>query len=246
MSADFLILGEGYTGTTLRKLLVKTYPQSKIHSTKRQNTKIIFDLEKEDSWKNLPTAKNIFWTFHAKDKEKAKKLFRLHFRNARVVVISTTSHFLAGDDVEVTETTPIDLSLPRVQAEEALREEGATILHAAGIYGPNRNPLDWYQQGRITDLNKYLNLIHVDDLSQALILAAKNGGKSQRFIAADGQPKLWSEIVRRWFKPEMQDSEEPRTGKQINSRHSLTTLGLHLKYSDMHQGIEALQRLKRE
>jgi len=241
MSADFLILGEGYTGTSLRSLLLKNYPQAQVHGTRRQNAKINFELEREDTWKNLPESKNILWMFAGEDKEMARRLFRQKFRNSQVVVVSTTSHFLFEDDSEVNEQTPIDLQLPRAQAEEALREEGAVILHAAGIYGVNRNPLDWYRKGRIADLNKYLNLIHVDDLAQALLLAVQRGQKSQRFIAADSHPQLWLEIVKRWIDPEIKVEGGHRKGKRVNSQWSISTLGLNLKYPNIHDGIAALQ-----
>ncbi len=249
MSADFLILGEGYTGSHLKKRLVEMYPQADIQVTHRRNSTISFELENEGTWQNLPTAKNIFWLFAAKDKKLSQKLFRESFKNSRVIVVSTTSHFLIPDGSEVTEDSPIDTTLPRAEAEEILREEGASILHAAGIYGVNRNPLDWFKNGKILDLNKYLNLTHVEDLSEAIILSAEKAKPGERLISADGQALLWSEIIRRWIDPKLQDSTEPRKGKRVNPRASLRTLGLTLKYKNAHEGIQAIQtgaRLKSE
>ena len=80
----------------------------------------------------------------------------------------------------IDESAPIDLTKPRVQGEEYLRNEhGAIVLRVAGIYGPGRNPLDWIRQGRVGPSRKYVNLIHVEDLA-AICLAALEKGETRR------------------------------------------------------------------
>jgi hypothetical protein len=49
----------------------------------------------------------------------------------------------------------------RYEIEDSLRKEGATILYLGGIYGPGRDPINWYQKGWVSNGETYLNLIHV-------------------------------------------------------------------------------------
>ena len=67
------------------------------------------------------------------------------------------------------QTAPIDLTRPRVQGEELLRNSYGAILfnQSAGNHGPGRNPVEWIRTGRVNRSRKYVNLIHVEDLACA-------------------------------------------------------------------------------
>ena len=86
-------------------------------------------------------------------------------------MLGSTSAYDTGGSQEypppwIDETAPIDYTKPRVQGEEFLRTEcGAIVLRVAGIYGPGRHPYDWITSGRVGLSDKYVNLIHVEDLA---------------------------------------------------------------------------------
>lgn len=122
---------------------------------------------------------------------------------ARIVYCSSTSVFGARNGGWVSDNTePAPISPwahARVATEAALRPLGAVMVRAAGIYGPERNICRRLKAGRVRvtgDLQRPVNLIHVDDLAQILDQArlAEPGGN---LLAASGRPVSWLELVER-------------------------------------------------
>ena len=84
----------------------------------------------------------------------------------------------------------------RTRTEEALRKRGACILQLAGIFGPERDPVSWYQRGLIRTGLAYLNLIHLRDIvsiTQRILEIQHVAG--ERFNLSNGDPKTHLEIV---------------------------------------------------
>ncbi len=237
----YLILGRGYTGRVLEKRLREKIPSATLQSTNRRGTEhaIAFDLLEPATWNQVPQSPTVFWTFACDNLEAAKNFFDSRLQNTeRLVVISSTGFFVHQDDFTVNESTAVDLENPRVQVEEWLRLQGACIIHAAGIYGPQRNPLDWYRRGMIRNLNKWLNLIHVQDLSRILIAAAEHKElQSMRLIAADSHPLLWTDIARQWIDASLPLSSGPRAGKRVDASRTLDLLKLQLQYPSLEAGL---------
>lgn len=198
MSEHTLILGCGYVGRALADAL----PQACFtHSNPEKalaNGGVYFRLDDRDSWGNLPAAENIIWTFPAMPDVLVREFYATLSRSyQRLWVYGSTSCYLTQENDElVTESHPLDMSQARVRSEEYLRQQGATVLVLSGIYGPDREPLNWLRSGRIRSLQKRVNLIHRDDIvAITLHLLQNNGLAGERINLSDGHSRRWSEIV---------------------------------------------------
>jgi len=171
----------------------------------------------------------------------------------RSVVLGSTSAYLTSGASEypppwTDESAPIDASTPRVQGEEWLRKEyGACVLRVAGIYGLGRNPLDWIKNGRVGPSRKYVNLIHVEDLSAACLAVLDRGRSAEAYNVSDGTPRTWEEICRiaqdRWGIQSAARIDDAPAGKRIENRKMLTLLQRgeqQLNYPDLWSALDRL------
>ena len=132
---SLVILGSGYTARFLLPLVSRRY--GFVFATSRQpeqklchvptDRRIQFDLERPDSWKNIPQEADLLWCFPAAPLALVKQ-FAATFASPtrRLVVLGSTSAYDVGDSQEypppwIDETASIDLSKPRVQGEELTR-----------------------------------------------------------------------------------------------------------------------------
>ena len=134
-----LVLGKGYVGKTY----CEKYPDA--IGTRRKVTHKdtpSFDLENPATWKNLPKAETIIWTFPATPLEKVQKFYEEKLQDCKNLIVlgSTSRYIIKRQKQRIDEDSPIDTSILRVQGEEFLKQQGATILALAGIYGPDRDP----------------------------------------------------------------------------------------------------------
>ncbi len=120
----------------------------------------------------------------------------------RVVYVSSTSVYGNRDGGWVTDDTAPAPGNPwaaaRLAAEDALRARGAIVVRAAGIYGADRNVAHRLKAGRVRnagDPRRFVNLIHVDDLSMILASCAINGVPGEVYLAASGRPTPWIELM---------------------------------------------------
>jgi nucleoside-diphosphate-sugar epimerase len=124
---------------------------------------------------------------------------------ARVVYVSTTGVYGRARG-HVDEATPLDPSEPRaaerLAAERAYRDVGATVLRAAGIYGPwrglHRRLLagDFKIPGSGTNV---VSRIHVTDLATFILGLLGSRGDAhcgEAFVAADDAPVPQIEVIR--------------------------------------------------
>lgn len=212
-----------------------------------------FDLTDQTSWPTLPWDGDLIWTFPATPLDRVQAFARHHCHAGRkLVVLGSTSAYDQKDHPPaelppwIDETSPINGDLPRVQGEEYLRtHHGAIILRVAGIYGPHRNPVEWIRRGRVGPTNKFVNLIHVEDLAQLCLQALQYGQPGASYNISDGQPRRWSEICRevssRWgvISPRQANAEE--TGKRILNHRALTQLRYTLRYPDLYQALRSIE-----
>jgi nucleoside-diphosphate-sugar epimerase len=134
------------------------------------------------------------------------EVFERYGHPRRVVYISTTGVYgdCAGQWID--ETHPVqpvaDRSRRRRDAEETLRSWSLTsgrdlvILRVAGIYGPERLPLERIRAG--TPMVRpqeapYTNRIHVDDLVTACIAAMERAPSGAVYNACDGHPSTMTD-----------------------------------------------------
>jgi hypothetical protein len=245
---NVVILGAGYTGRSVQELL-GTRGYSAIPTKRTTGDAIVFDLQSPQTWENVPSAWGAIWTFPAEPPEAVRTFSGLLFgRVARVVVIGTTSSYLVGREGGiVTAETPLDEMAPRVQGEEYLRRKGAVVLRSSGIYGPNRNPLDWIRRGLVRDMNKIVNLIHVGDLSASILAALERGTPGSSYTVTDGQPRVWREIaewgIQHGYLTRLPDpGVSPGPSRRIDNTTLITELHPELTHLELFDELHRLEK----
>lgn len=235
---SILILGAGYTGRALQALIAREAPGVVVHATTRQaNALLRFDLHDASTWHALPTVDCTFWMFPAEPVALVEKFFNtVGTCLGKIIVIGTTGSFpVSAPHVWIDEASPLDTTQPRVQGEALIRARGGVAVYAAGIYGPGREPRNWLARGLATPSDKYLNVIHVDDLAQILWRAALVGRPGALYLAADGAPHPWNALAARW-QPELPPGGEQiggRVSKRVNPRATLEELDVTLRWQDV-------------
>jgi len=174
---------------------------------------VIGDVTQPQDWEGLPT--DFDWVVNAVSSSKGgpaeyraiyvegtrQLLEWLRTRSVRKYVsISSTSVYAQTDGSWVDEksaTEPIsETGQILVEAEKLLLDAAATIpiviLRASGIYGPDRGHLfQQYLRGEAEisgDAQRYLNMIHRDDLAGAVIAALESGRPGEIYNASDDAP----------------------------------------------------------
>ncbi len=260
-TSPLIVLGSGYTGRVLHRMRASqgwtVHPTSRNPLNNLAGTPsdqcIRFDLEQPSTWLNIPAGADLIWCFPATPLEQVQAFAHtLDAPPRRIVILGSTSAYEASDDSTeypppwIDESAPIDLSKPRVQGEEYLREyHGAIVLRVAGIYGPGRNPLDWIRQGRVGQSRKYVNLIHVEDLASICLLALEHGKPGETYNVSDGTPYLWTEICataqQRWGVAATPVKEDRSSGKRISTAKLRTELGYALRHPDLYEALALIE-----
>lgn len=258
---SFAILGTGYTGRYIWRLA--TQRSSSVLASSRQpeehlaevkaDARIRFDLADPGSWPALPSDIDLIWTFPAVPLDQVQAWASRYAHPARRLVVlgSTSAYHMDAVRIEerntwIDETCPLNRDLPRVQGEEYLRQQhGAIILRVAGIYGPGRNPVDWIRKGLVGPSDKYVNLIHVEDLAELCLLALASGRTGETYNVSDGQPRRWKEICAevssRWGIVSSKSASETAAGKRIANRKLLDHVGYALRHPNLYEALQALQ-----
>jgi hypothetical protein len=255
-----VILGSGYLARFM--LSLTSFYVDVLHTSRDPNSnlrwvppkqRVRFDLEQRDTWSNIPSDTDLLWCFPAAPVDSVREFaMRIKGLFRKLVVLGSTSAYdiAASSDYPppwIDESTSIDLSKPRVQGEELLRKEcGAIVLRVSGIYGPNRNPLDWIRTGRVSPSRKYVNLIHVEDLAAVCVAALERGQRGEVYNVSDGTPRTWNEIYMiardRWRLPEISEQSTRACGKRIDTRKLRENLGAFLRHTDLFVSLDRLER----
>jgi hypothetical protein len=196
------ILGAGYVG----QALLRRFPSAAATRRTAAAPGIHrFDLDQPATWGNPPLAGHtVVWTFPAAPLAAVQAFHERHLAQvAGLIVLGSTSAYLVAETVAqsvatVTEESPLDMTQPRVQGEEWLRRQGATVLQLAGIFGPGREPVGWLKRGLIKDGAKLVNLIHVDDIVVVIAHLLAHPRPGERINLANGEPLPWRELVARF------------------------------------------------
>ena len=259
MTHPTIILGAGYTGrhlasaltTTSRPFFTTSREPDKNLSHVPADRRMSFDLEQPSTWNNIPAGGELLWCFPATPLELVRRFTAAVCGSARrLVVLGSTSAYEVGESQEypppwIDESAPINLTKPRVQGEEYLRNAlGAIVLRVAGIYGPGRNPLDWIRQGRVGPSRKYVNLVHVEDLAAICLFALDKGKPGEAYNVSDGQPHIWNEICataqQRWGVTAVAANKDPSPGKRISNAKLRSELDYRFRHSDLYSALQAL------
>lgn len=189
----------------------------------------------------------------------------------KFVYTSSTSVYGQDDGSPVKETSPTepdaDTAKVLVETEKTLltafqqAKFPAVILRVAGIYGPERGHLfKQYlrNEARIEGQGeRFINMIHRDDLVTIIIAALKSGRPGEIYNAVDDEPvaqihffRWLSETLGKWMPPHS-EAELPTTrkrgvtNKRVQNRKLKMELGCPFKYPNFRIGYTAeIQRLE--
>ena len=261
ITSPLVVLGSGYTGLLLHRM--GTSQGRTVHATSRNpltnlanvpsKQRLRFDLEQPSTWPNIPAGADLIWCFPAAPLKQVQAFaHRVDAPARRIVVLGSTSAYEVSDHTAeypppwIDESAPIDLTKPRVQGEEYLRNKlGAIVLRVAGIYGPGRNPLDWIRQGRVSPSRKYVNLIHAEDLAAICLLALEKGKPGEAYNVSDGQPYILSEICatakQRWDVAAAAAKADRSPGKRISNAKLRSELGYVLRHPDLFAALALIE-----
>ncbi len=260
------ILGAGYTGQHLYQVLYQ-HGYSVLATSRSPDTQLLdvphqqrvrFDLLEPETWQGIPHGSTVFWCFPAKPLDAVKAFVeRMPRWFSRLIVLGSTSAYdppawtpPMAEAPLIDERAPVNQALERVQGEEHLREHhGAIILRIAGIYGQGRNVLNWIRRGRVTSSERYVNLIHVDDLVGICLAALERGRPGAVYNVSDGTPRRWSEICheahRRWGISIPPPRPETRLGKRISIARLTNELRYELRHPDLYTALEEIEAAQR-
>lgn len=174
-------------------------------------------------------------------------------RARAVVYVSSTGVY--GERVgRIDEDTPTDAREPkaaaRLHAETVWRDAGATVLRAAGIYGPGRGLHRRLIEGSYRvpgDGSRVVSRVHVDDLAAMALGCLARGLRGECFAAADDAPVPQAEVVR-WlcaglglpWPPTVAVTDAPETLRHdrsvVNARVKAAT-GLTLRFPTWREGF---------
>jgi hypothetical protein len=113
----------------------------------------------------------------------------------KLCILSSTGAYLQRSGV-VSESSQWNLDDPRFGAEETLRQElGATVIVLSGLFGGDRNPLDWLASGRIRNLGGSVNLIHHQDAGICVAAIMRRPIEGQRINVVSGELHWWAQLA---------------------------------------------------
>jgi nucleoside-diphosphate-sugar epimerase len=182
--------------------------------------------------------------------------------------VSSTSVYGQTDGSWVDETSPAEPGSEKgrilVEGERLLlataTEIPAVILRASGIYGPERGHLfQQYLRGEASisgDPQRWLNMIHRDDLAGAIIAACEHGRAGEVYNATDDEPVTLIDFFQ-WLANELKRTLPPAaeiattrkravTNKRISNAKLKRELRYTFRYPTFKEGYRAeMHRLGR-
>jgi nucleoside-diphosphate-sugar epimerase len=106
--------------------------------------------------------------------------------------------------------------------------------------------LDWIRKGKVQNTPKWVNLLHVEDAAGICLQALEQAQDGATYLASDGRPRTWSEIFSiaslQWNIPTSPSTPAQETGKQISIHHVLTDLNYTLRFPDLYQALDQIEK----
>ena len=173
-----------------------------------------------------------------------------------IVYISSSGVYpdLAGKWVdEVTEPKP-DTEEGKIllEAEKQVLTFGlpAIVFRLAGIYGPTRNRIRFVKEGKWQPptVDKYMNMIHRDDIVTAMPVLFNRAEVGQVYLGVDDEPVRRSEFFY-WLCQKLgMPTQKIETSQKILGKRCqnarLKSLGFSFKYPTFREGYSALLEAK--
>ena len=219
------IVGAGYTGTKIaqffadkkQKVFALTRSLEKAQEFEKQKIQpIVADLTRPETFSQIPpahfivlcpapdeTTEKAYEEIYIKGIGNYLKAIKKNPRPSLIVYCSSTGVWQdqsAGDFDETVVPTPQSKKAQiLVEAEKQVLNSGypAAILRLSGIYGPGRNRLQAFKEGRWPEpgTNRWMNLIHVDDIAALLPAFFKNAREGEVYLGTDDEPVLTSGLA---------------------------------------------------
>ncbi len=191
----------------------------------------------------------------------------------RIVLVSTTGVY--GDcggqwvDEDRAPNPQADRAHRRLAAEQALQAWGEetgvalAILRVAGIYGPDRLPIERLRKGLPVlreEESPWSNRIHVDDLVTACLAAADSGRSGRVYNISDGNPTTMTDYFNRvaeavglppppqisWQQAQSLLSPEMLSylseSRRLDNRRMRAELGVAVRYPTLAAGLASCVR----
>lgn len=209
--------------------------------------------------------------------ESCRRTLIAHHGLRWVGYLSTTGVYGDTGGIEVDETAPlrptVERSRRRVAAERQwldLFRAAAVPVHVfrlAGIYGPNRSPLDQVRRGeakRLLRPGHLFSRIHVDDLATILRASMARPQPGYVYNVCDDTPAMQSDVVA--YACELLGIEPPplvpfeeaeshlspmarsfwRDNRRVANTRLKRELGICLRYPDYRAGLRAILDVERQ
>lgn len=259
--AKLLILGCGYTGTAaLRQAVARGLPviattrsEERAEVLRAEGARVLCAARLDASVReHVDEHTHVIVSFQpdpATDDVVAPCLAGAH----SVAYISSTGVYgdLRGriDDQSLVPSPPSERAARILRAEALYRAQGAAVLRAAGIYGPDRGLHMRVMRGEHKlpgDGTRVVSRIHVEDLA-AFALAAAKPARAQTFVIGDTDPSRQIDVVRFICEtygcamPESQPLDQVpaslRADREVDSTRAQTLLGVQLRYPSYRLGM---------
>lgn len=241
------LLGAGYVGRALARGLMDscevqlTSRAGSPHAERAHDALLRFNLQTPETWDFVLDADFLVWTFPAatcaEDIAMAAAFYRkVSARGIPTLVMASTSSYRTDEpDALLDESALLDLTQPRVEAEEILRTLGCFVLTLAGIYGPGRDPVQWLRRGLVKNGESFINLIHVADIVAIVRAWLARPCQGLRLNASDGRHRRWHELIQDLKKYSMLEADFNLPNVQAKSTQSKRVSNAALK-ADLYAG----------
>jgi len=173
----------------------------------------------------------------------------------KLVWVSSTGVYGQTNGAWVDEQTPPEPSTERsrilLEAEKVVLGAvfPSVVVRLGGIYGPGRDFVESLQAGRAPiGLSSYINLIHRDDIVEALVCVMERGSAGEVYLAVDDAPVSRAAFYD-WVAKEREITPAPfQPGKRRQweltdkrcSNKKLRSLGWRPKFPTHQAGLAAL------
>lgn len=188
-----VIFGCGFTGTNLLKYLPNAHCTELPELCK--NGQIPFNFYDPATWKNIPKFDQAIITFKMTDPLLAKKFAGMLYQK-KIILLSSARNLINSQPNEMIDESCLLSDTPRPISESHFKSF-STILYLGLIWGADRMPTKWISEGRIKNGEKFINLIHVDDICKIILFILESKSKlNQQYLTSDGNPVKWVELAK--------------------------------------------------
>ncbi len=230
-----VVLGVGHVGKRLVRFL-------NCEGVSRSTNPVFNWLDPKTWFDNSNCALIVTFAFNGASDAEFQKFKEWLLRSPQLILFSSVGGLVADGVLDE------DAALKneeRYLREEELRREGALVLHLAGIYDQERNPVEWLKKNLISKQKRGVNLIHSRDICRLVSHFLKYPFPRERLLVSDGKEHLWSEIEEMAKKNNWLDSfycrpdiHVKRAEKQLRINKLLKCVGDEFSFVEIDQGLK--------